>query len=179
MLWVTRRHVHMDRVATPWLIRRFIDADAEFAFVPWTGGFQGPSGAIQFAIPGAELGRHDEHGPCFEKVRTKYNVTDPGVVQMSAVVAAGVNFVLHGFRPEPDDRYGQIAVGLVALSDGMMLTHETDTQVLEASMPVYDALHAVFKTDALLRDRQLEPPHLPEFGPGPKTEFLRALLNER
>jgi hypothetical protein len=179
MLWVTRRHVHMDRVATPWLILRFIDPQAEFAFVPWTGGFQGPAGAIQFAIPGAELGRHDEHGPCFEKVRRKYDITDAGVVQMSSVVAAGVNYVLHGFRPTEDDRLGQIAVGLLAFSDGMMLTQETDQQVLDASMPVYDALWSTLKAEALLHERGLQPPDVPQYGPGPKTEFMKALLHER
>ena len=60
MKWVTRDYVHLDRVACPWLIKRFIDKEAEFVFVPWGEESKRPADAIPFALPGAELGPHDE-----------------------------------------------------------------------------------------------------------------------
>lgn len=60
MLWVTTDHVHLDRVACPWLIRRFIDKDAEFTFLTRDNVNSLPADAIPYAIPGVELGPHDE-----------------------------------------------------------------------------------------------------------------------
>ncbi|MCU1360035.1 MAG: hypothetical protein JWN99_1324 [Ilumatobacteraceae bacterium] len=176
MQWVTTRHIHMDRVASPWLIRRFIDADAQFSFVPWFGGFKGPPGAIQFAIPGADIGPHDAEGTCFSKLIRKYDIADGAVAEIAQVVAAGVNYVLHGYRPPEDDRYGQIAVGLLAISDGMMMVRDGDQDVFDASMVVYDALHARFKTELLMAQLDCAPPDHRSFGPGPRTEFFKALL---
>jgi hypothetical protein len=176
MRWVTTRHIHMDRVASPWLIRRFIDPQAVFSFVPMFGGFQGPPDAIQFAIPGAEIGPHDDQGTCFSKLVRKYEVGDPAVLEISKVVAAGVDYVLKGYRPAADDRYGQIAVGLLAISDGMMMVRDGDLDVLDSSMVVYDALHARFKTEVLMAELGSAPPDHRPFGPGPRTEYFKALL---
>src|ERR1700691_2338669 len=62
MKWVTRDFVHLDRVASPWLIKRFIDRDAVFVFVPWGAEERRPADAIPFALPGAEIGPHDQEG---------------------------------------------------------------------------------------------------------------------
>lgn len=56
MKWVTRDYVHLDRVASPWLITRFVDPQAEFVFVPWGAEDQRAADAIPLALPGAELG---------------------------------------------------------------------------------------------------------------------------
>jgi hypothetical protein len=178
MLWVTTRHVHLDRVATPWLILRFVDPDAQFSFVPWFGDFQGPAGAIPLSLPGAELAAHDHEATCFERVLRKYAITDPAVLQIGKAVAAGIAYLVRGVCPAPDDRIGQIGVGLLAISDGMMMTHETDQEILDANMPVYDALHARFKTEIKMRaDGLTAPAHTP-YGPGARNEFLRALVQE-
>jgi hypothetical protein len=169
----------MDRVATPWLIKRFVDPEAEFYFVPWEGGFQGPEGAVQVAIPGSELGPHDDEGTAFEKVLRKFDVSDAGAIEVGKVVAAGVAYVLKGYRPAPDDRYGQIGVGLLAMSDGIMMLHDTDRQVIEASLPMYDALRARLLTEVLMRERGLQPPDHRGQGRGSRNEFFKALLQER
>jgi hypothetical protein len=178
MQWVTTTNIHMDRVASPWLIRRFIDPDAQFSFVPWFGGFQGPPGAVQFAIPGAEIGPHDASGTCFSKLVRRYDVRDAAVAEIDRVVAAGVAYVLHGVRPGPDDRHGQIAVGLLAISDGMMMVRDGDSDVLEASMVIYDSLYARFKTECLMSALDVEPPDHRPFGPSLRTEWYKALLQE-
>ncbi len=175
MKWVTRNYVHLDRVACPWLIRRFVDHDATFVFVEW-GAKEWPADAIPFALPGAELGPHDASGPTFTKILDKYRLADPALVRIGRVIKAGVDVVLHDYVPGADDVDGQVAVGLLAVSEGMMLTHLTDPTVLEASYPVYDALYANFKAHALVEERGLTLPLPTSRGPAEKTEFLRAVL---
>jgi len=147
MKWITTANVHFDRVASPWLIKRFIDPDAEFLFEAKGQEDKRPKDAIPIAIPGAKLGPHDEHGPTFLKILREYKLQDPALELMAQVVDKGVNYVLHGFRPTIDDRYGQIAVGYIALSDGMILFKKSDQERLDASFGAYDALYALFKAN--------------------------------
>jgi hypothetical protein len=174
--WVTRNYVHLDRVACPWLIKRFIDPDAKFIFVPWGKEDERPTDAIPFAIPGVELGPHDAQGTTFQKLLTKYKLNDPALNRMAKVIAGGVDYVLHNYRSAPDENHGQMAIGLLAISDGIMLIKESDDQVIEASLVIYDALYANFKAYALLEAKGEELPPRGGRGPAPKTEFLRALL---
>jgi hypothetical protein len=177
MKWVTKDYVHLDRVACPWLIKRFIDRDAEFAFVPWDAQDRVPPDAIPFAIAGAELGPHDDSGPTFRKILDKYRLEDAALERIALVIRAGVDHVLHGYRPGPADTNGQIAVGLLAVSEGMMLNHPGDAQILEASYPVYDALYANFKAHALMESRGIAMPKPTASGPKEKTDLLRGLLS--
>jgi hypothetical protein len=75
MKWVTRSHVHVDRVACPWLIRRFVDNQAEFLFVPAGMVLQvaKETGAIPFDVAGAELGHHEKRCS-FESIILKYGL---------------------------------------------------------------------------------------------------------
>src|SRR5512140_1173137 len=89
MKWVTRSHVHVDRVACPWLIARFIDSEAEFLFVPrnQVDAVATETGAIPFDAPGVELGHHD--GRCsFESILLKYELKDPALQRMAKIVHA-------------------------------------------------------------------------------------------
>ena len=89
MLWITRSHVHVDRVACPWLITRFVDSDAEFIFAPASQveRVAEENGAIPFDIPGAELGHHE--GRCsFEAIITKYGLKEPGLLRLAKIVHA-------------------------------------------------------------------------------------------
>ncbi len=141
MKWVTRDFVHLDRVASPWLIKRFVDPEAAFVFVPWLKEEQRPADAVPLGLPGAELGPHDADGTTFEKIVRKYRLDDPAIARIGNIVRAGVDFVLHGFRPAPEDVDGQTAVGLViARGEGLYLVHQTDDAILAASFGVYDAL---------------------------------------
>src|SRR3954447_17191773 len=99
MRWVTLSHVHLDRSASPWLIKRYVDPDATFEFVEWgldgripqPGDIDVPQGATPFAIPGAELGLHDADGTCFLKIMRRYDLEqDTGLVAFERLVAAGV-----------------------------------------------------------------------------------------
>ncbi|MCI0475239.1 MAG: chromate resistance protein, partial [Anaerolineales bacterium] len=84
MKWLTRSHVHVDRVACPWLITRFVDNQAEFLFAPKSQIDQiaKETGAIPFDAPGVELGHKD--GRCsFESIMLKYDLKDPALVRMA------------------------------------------------------------------------------------------------
>src|SRR5215211_5597096 len=86
MKWITRSHVHVDRVACPWLILRFVDNEAEFLFVPKSqvDTVVAETGAIPFDAPGVELGHHE--GRCsFESIMLKYGLTDSALVRLAKI----------------------------------------------------------------------------------------------
>ena len=142
MKWVTREHVHLDRVACPWLIKRFIDKEAEFVFVPWGKEDQRPQDAIPFALPGVELGPHDEHGTTFEKILRKYKLQEPALAMMGQIVASGVHYALHKGPKDEAEMSHLEGVGLNSLSEGLMLITQGDHDNIDKSMPVYDAFYA-------------------------------------
>ncbi len=135
MKWVTRSHVHVDRVACPWLISRFIDSEAEFIFVPKNRveKVASETGAIPFDIPGVELGHKD--GKCsFETIIEKYELTDRALLRLAMIVhAADVAADLHT---------NEIAPGLEAIAVGYSLRFPDDIENLSRQFDVYDALYA-------------------------------------
>jgi hypothetical protein len=176
MRWVTRTFVHLDRVASPWLIKRFIDPEAIFVFVPWGEEESRPQDAIPFALPGAEIGPHDKDGTSFAKLLLKYRLSEPALTSIEKVIAAGVEYALHGYRPAPDETYGQIAVGLLAISEGMMLINEDDATIIECNLPIYDALRTYFTAHYLAAASNMPMPERAGKGPTNETTFLRNLL---
>jgi len=176
MKWVTRDFVHLDRVASPWLIRRFVDPQAQFVFVPWGQEDTRPSDAIAFGLPGVALSSHDEDGTTFEKILRTYAITDPSLHDIGQIIHAGVAQVIHHAKAAPDDRWGQIAAGLLAVCEGMMLLHESDEAILQASFPIYDALYANLHAHALVTAQGLTMPGYQGLGPTLPTRFLRQVL---
>jgi hypothetical protein len=135
MIWVTRSHVHVDRVACPWLITRFIDSEAEFLFVPQNRIEQvvKETGAIPYDTPGAELGHVD--GRCsFESFIVKYGLRDPGLLRMAKIV--------HAADVAEDIDTDPIARGLEAIATGYSLRFPEDLENLDHQFEVYDALYA-------------------------------------
>src|SRR5258707_6295997 len=89
MKWLTRSHVHVDRVACPWLITRFVDNEAEFLFVPKSqvDKVAIETGAIPYDAPEVELGHHE--GRCsFESIILKYELKDPALARLAQIVHA-------------------------------------------------------------------------------------------
>ena len=135
MKWVTRSHVHVDRVACPWLISRFIDSDAEFLFVPQSqvDKVAQETGAIPFDAPGVELGHHD--GKCsFETIVEHYGLTNKALLRLAQIV--------HGADVRADRAADPISAGLEALAVGYSLRFPDDLENLERQFDVYDALYA-------------------------------------
>lgn len=124
MIWITRSHVHVDRVACPWLITRFVDNKAEFLFVPKSeiNRLAEETGAIPFDAPGVELGHHD--GRCsFESIILKYELKEPGLLRMAKII--------HAADIEEDIDKDPIALGLEALASGFSLRFPKDDENLE------------------------------------------------
>jgi hypothetical protein len=137
MKWVTRENAKVDRVACPWLIRRFIDRDAEFLYVPADDVLEvaARGGATAFDVPGVELGHVD--GRCsFESILLKYDLTtDPALVALGRIVHAADVAADIGSAPE--------GAGLKAIAHGFaLLWKEDDRRKIELESPLYDALYA-------------------------------------
>ena len=134
MKWITRSHVHVDRVACPWLIKRFVDSEAEIIFVPKSqiNAAAEREGAIPFDAPGVELGHQD--GLCtFDVIIKKYDLTDKALLRMAKIVNAADTDKLDN---DP------IAAGLEAIAVGHGLRFPNDQENLEYQFEVYDALYA-------------------------------------
>jgi hypothetical protein len=157
MKWVTRDHVHMDRVACPWLIRRFIDPQAEFVFVPFGQDVTLPEGAIPFALPKlAELGAHDATGSTFRKILVKYQITDPALDMLAEIIESGITHVFsqleRGFTDVAALKYPE-GMGLDALSQGMMYLCDGDVDDIDRSMVIYDAYYTFCRAKLLEASR--------------------------
>ena len=140
MKWITRSHVHVDRVACPWLITRFIDNQAEFLFVPTRQIEQvaQETGAIPFDAPGVELGHHE--GRCsFESIILKYGLKEPGLLRLAQIVHAAD--VAEDLDTDP------LARGLEAIASGFSLRFPEDEENLAHQFDVYDALYAWCRLD--------------------------------
>src|SRR5438046_172175 len=116
MKWVTRKNAKVDRVACPWLVRRFVDADAEFLYVPEEDvrAVAEREGAIPYDVEGAELGHVD--GRCsFESIMVRYGLADPGLQRLARIVHGADVAADLGIVPE--------AAGLLAIAQGFALVH--------------------------------------------------------
>ena len=134
MKWVTRSHVHVDRVACPWLILRFVDSEAEFIFVPASRiqEVAEHEGAIPFDAPGVELGHRD--GKCsFETIIEKYGLKDKALLKLAHIVHCADTDAL---AEDP------LAAGLEAIAVGYSLRFPDDHENLTRQFEVYDALYA-------------------------------------
>jgi len=133
--WVTRSHVHVDRVACPWLITRFIDSEAQFIYVAKNQVEQvvKETGAIPYDVPNVELGH--KNGKCsFETIIEKYGLTDPALLRLAKII--------HAADIESELSTDTIAAGLKAIATGFSVRFPDDLENLERQFDIYDALFA-------------------------------------
>ncbi|MHB8448910.1 MAG: chromate resistance protein ChrB domain-containing protein [Mycobacteriales bacterium] len=131
MKWATRPGVHVDRAACAWLIRRYVDPDAEFLFVDDPGAL--PQGVTAFDMRGAALGHH--HGRCsFETALAHFELTaDPALEVIGRIVHEA---------DLADDTFDEpTAPGLDVLIRGLCLTSPTDTTTLAITDRIFDGLY--------------------------------------
>jgi hypothetical protein len=137
MKWVTRERVKVDRVACPWLIKKFIDREAEFLFVPAEKVMEvaGREGAIPFDVPGVEFGHHGKDCS-FDAIVKKHNLSnDPAIVLLAKIVNGADTDNTLWNQPE--------AAGLNAIAEGFRhLGYKDDHAMIAAEWIVYDALYA-------------------------------------
>ena len=136
MKWITRKNASVDRIACPWLIKRFIDPDAEFLYVPAPDviATSEREGAIPYDVGGVELGHVD--GRCsFESIILKYGLLDPALDRLAQIVHGADVAADIGLTPE--------AAGLKAIAFGFAIVHgEDDHLKIQLETPLYDALYA-------------------------------------
>ena len=134
MKWVTRERVHVDRVACPWFIKRFIDPDAEFIFVPRDTDPSTIKEGTPFDMKGVELGHHGDKCS-FDAFMEKYNIQDPALKKVQSIVSEADSDVVHS----------PLAVALDVFGRGYRLICKDDYETLEKEFYLYDALYAYFK----------------------------------
>ena len=139
MKWVTRRRVHVNRTATAWLIRRFLDPEAEIAFVEpaEVADVQRREGAIGFDAPGARYAHQDERGRCsFEQlVAERESLAGDPALRRLALIVHGADF------PAEIDTTPESA-GLWAISQGFTDVARDDPEIVERASFLYDSLYA-------------------------------------
>ncbi|UJB43139.1 chromate resistance protein ChrB domain-containing protein [Streptomyces sp. A1-5] len=138
MKWATRAGVHIDRAACAWLIRRFVDPDAEFTFV--TDPAAVPADATPFDMRGVDLGHHG--GDCtFETILRRRDLTDPVLWRIAEIVHEA---------DLDDERYdAPEAVGFDVALRGLSMVC-TDEQTLTVTQPLFDGLYEYLKRGMIL-----------------------------
>jgi len=134
MKWVTRARPKVDRVACPWLIKRFVDPQAEFLYVPTDQVMEVAQreGATPFDVANVELGQKGTECS-FDAIIKKYNPTDPALRRLAPIVR-GADTDAKDLTPE--------SRGLEASAEGFRLVYQNDHELLERELSVYDALYA-------------------------------------
>lgn len=132
MRWITRRFAKVDRIACPWLIRRFIDAEAEFVFLPAETDWQKISDGIVFDVPECELGHHGSRCS-FDAILEKHSLAEPALKELADIVRAA---------DTQDKSWAPEGSGLEAIADGFRRIANDDHDNMAKQFPVYDALYA-------------------------------------
>jgi len=132
MKWITRERVKVDRVACPWLIKKFIDPTAEFVFLPHETDWSKISDGTVYDVPNCELGHHGED-VSFDAILKKYGLSDPALQLLAEIVRAADS---HPTNPHPAGE------GLRWVAHGFSALGLSDHQILEKEFVVYDALYA-------------------------------------
>jgi hypothetical protein len=132
---ITREKVKVDRVACPWLIRKFIDRKAEFVFLPPDTDWSKITDGIVYDVPDCELGHHGED-VSFDSILKKYRLTDPALNLLGEIVRAADS---HPSKPHPAGE------GLRWVAHGFASLGCNDHEILDREFIVYDALYAECK----------------------------------
>jgi hypothetical protein len=134
MKWITRSHAVVDRIACPWLIRKFVDSKAEFIFVAAGKVSEAAKelDAIPFDVPGVDLS-HKGDKCSFDAIIEKYNLKDQALLELAKIVR-GADTKSRDLTPQSE--------GLIAIAEGFRLMTSDDYDNMEKQFPVYDALYA-------------------------------------
>ena len=135
MKWITREKIKVDRVACPWLVRNFVDQEAEFIFLPQETDWSGIANGIVFDVPNCELG-HQGEDVSFNSILKKYNLSDPALLLLGEIVRAADS------RPQNPHPAGE---GLHWIAHGFGALGLSDHEILKREFIVYDALYAECK----------------------------------
>ena len=163
---MTREHVHVDRTACPWLIKRFVDPKAEFIFVPVEkiGEVVEKEKAIPYDAPGVDLGHHGDKCS-FDAIIEKYKIKDPAALELARIVRSA----------DTDNPEAPEGAGLSAVMTGMSIVAKDDHEAIEKAGPVYDALYTCSKLK-IIRERHKS--EIEKMDRKQRRDFLRKKLLE-
>jgi hypothetical protein len=153
MKWITREHAKVDRIACPWLIKKFIDKDAEFLFVPAHKVIEylkdGNDKAIPFDIPNVEMGHHGDECS-FDAIIKKYQLDkmESALTELAKIVRGA---------DTSDRKLTPYSEGLAAIAAGFSVTSKDDYDNMAKQFPLYDALFEFCKSDH--KEKLLTPRH--------------------
>lgn len=137
MKWVTRNKPHVDRCASAWLIKRFIDKSARFSFISKEDPI--PEGSIAFTLPKAEIRPVEGVKTTYDILVQRYKVADP--------IAMRIGVLVHDFEVDAKEDPSRVThketLGLCYILKGLEKTSRTDNETIEKALVVLDALHAV------------------------------------
>ena len=165
MKWVTRSFPHVDRTASAWLIKRFIDPEAEFIFINWPEE-PIPEDATPFDIKGVELGHHDNKCT-FETIIEKYNISDPIVHEIARLV--------HAMDIEGELEKSPEAKGIKMIISGLRFAAKDDMEALNIGFKIWDALYAYFKSREVIEKYSEEMSKMSRIE---KYSFIRKKVRE-
>jgi hypothetical protein len=133
-IWITRERPKIDRIACPWLIKRFVDPEAVFVFVPKEKVFEKASemNAIPYDIPGAEYSHYGDECT-FDYILRKHKLTDDALIEIAAIVR-GADTDRFNIAPQ--------SAGLWAISAGLSYNYTDDYEQLATGVKIYDALYS-------------------------------------
>ncbi len=134
MKWITRERPKIDRIACPWLIKNFVDKEAEFLYVPANEVLSKSKelDAIPYDIPKVEYS-HDGEFCTFDTIIKKHHINDPALLQL-AIIVRGADTDHFDIAPQ--------AAGLWAISAGLSYNYTNDHEMLEIGLKLYDALYS-------------------------------------
>jgi hypothetical protein len=132
MKWITRQHVKVDRVACPWLIKKFIDPAAEFIFLPRQTDWSRVRDGLVYDVPNCELGHHGDD-VSFNSILKKYGLKDPALRLLGEIVRAADSDPV---QPHPAGE------GLRWIASGFSALGPSDHEILEREFVIYDALYS-------------------------------------
>jgi len=140
MKWITREKIKVDRVACPWLIKKFIDPEAEFIFLPRNTDWSKIDIGTVFDVPNCDLGHHGED-VSFNSILKKYKLTDPALILLGEIVRAADS---HPRNPHPAGE------GLRWIAHGFSALGLSDSEILARESIIYDGLYRECRRHASL-----------------------------
>ncbi|MBI1818131.1 MAG: chromate resistance protein [Deltaproteobacteria bacterium] len=135
MRWITREFAKVDRIACPWLIKKFVDPDAEFVFLSSDTDWKSITDGTVYDVPECELGHHGAECS-FDAIVKKYQLSDPALMELAKIVRAADTW---------DKSWAPEGVGLEAIADGFRRISRDDHDNMARQFAVYDALYAYCK----------------------------------
>jgi hypothetical protein len=145
LLWVTRHEPHVDRCASAWLIKRFVDPDASFAFIGRDE--PPPAGGIPFVLPGAEVNPVPGVSTALDALVTRYGVQDP--------VALSIASIVHDYEVDAGEDVAKLKLpetaGVFKVVRGLVRVSKSDQETLARALVVFDSLYAQLASEAKQR----------------------------